>query len=266
MTSRLLLAGAGTGALAAGLLAGHALPALASWRSLRCWALPGLAGIGDPNHVALTFDDGPDPMSTPAFLDALDELGWKATFFLLGSMVRRAPALTAEIAARGHEIGVHGDEHLSHLHLTPAAIRADLARALDSIYDSTSAGSGSTGSGSASGSASGSGVGVSPIWFRPPYGALSAGSLTSARRLGLRTVLWTTWGRDWRSCATPATVAADVVGGLLPGATVLLHDSDCTSAPESWRATLGALPMLAAAFEERGLKVGPLGDHGLHKA
>lgn len=254
MTSRLLVVGAGTGAVAAGVALGHALPAVASWRSLRCWAMPRLAGIGDPNHVALTFDDGPDPMSTPAFLDALDDLGWKATFFLLGANVRRTPSLTAEIAARGHEIGVHGDEHLSHLHLTPAAIRADLSRAMASIWDSTA------------GIAARAGAGVTPVWFRPPYGALSAGSLTSARRLGLRPVLWTTWGRDWRSCASPATVADDVVRGLRPGATVLLHDSDCTSAPESWRATLGALPMLASAFGERGLKVGPLGSHSLHGA
>jgi peptidoglycan/xylan/chitin deacetylase (PgdA/CDA1 family) len=92
---------------------------------------------------------------------------------------------------------------------------------------------------------------------------LSGGSLAAAHRLGLRTVLWTTWGRDWRAEATPETVVADVVDGLKPGATVLLHDSDCTSAPGSWKATLGALPGLAEVFARRRLVVGPLGDHGL---
>jgi peptidoglycan/xylan/chitin deacetylase (PgdA/CDA1 family) len=195
--------------------------------------------------VALTFDDGPDQLSTPAFLDQLDRLGWQATFFLLGAMVRQAPGLAAELAARGHELAVHGDEHRSHLHRSPAAIRDDVARARDSIAEA---------------------AGVTPRWFRPPYGALSAGSLTAAHQLGLRPVLWTTWGRDWRTEATPATVVADIAGGLLPGATVLLHDSDCTSAPESWRSTVGALAPLADLFSSRGLTVGPLGEHGLRAA
>lgn len=240
---RLVLAG--TGAVVAGAAVGQLLPAMASWRGLRCWAMPGLAGVGRVDHVALTFDDGPDPTSTPAFLDQLDRLGWRATFFLLGPMVRRSPSLAAELTARGHEIGVHGDEHRSHLHRTPSAIRDDMARARDCIADAT---------------------GVAPIWCRPPFGALSAGSLTAAHQLGLQTVLWTTWGRDWRAEATPSSVVADVKAGLRPGATVLLHDSDCTSAPESWRAALGALGPMAEMFADRGLSAGPLGEHGLRAA
>jgi len=236
---------AGSGALVAGAALGHLLPGVTSWRGLRCWALPTLSGIGTADHVALTFDDGPDPLSTPAILDQLDRLGWRATFFLLGSMVRAAPAMAEELRLRGHELGVHGDEHRSHLQRTPGALRDDMARAYDSIVEAT---------------------GVVPQWFRPPFGALSAGSLASAHHLGLRPVLWTTWGRDWRAEATPATVVADVADGLVPGATVLLHDSDCTSAPESWRSTLGALAPLAELFADRGLTVGPLSEHGLRAA
>jgi peptidoglycan/xylan/chitin deacetylase (PgdA/CDA1 family) len=221
------------------------VPAVTTWRTLRCRLLPGLAGVGQRQHVALTFDDGPDPASTPAFLDELDRLGWRATFFLLGSMVRRSPALAAELAARGHEIGVHGDTHFSHLRHSPVAIREDVARGRDIVARVT---------------------GTEPRWFRPPYGTLSAGSLTAAHRLGLQTVLWTTWGRDWRPEATAATVTAEVVESLVPGATILLHDSDCTSAPDSWRAALGSLPHLAEAFDQRGLVVGPLGDHGIGSA
>jgi peptidoglycan-N-acetylglucosamine deacetylase len=203
------LAAAG-GAAAAGAVLVHLLPAVTTWRELRCWATPALAGVGDAGHVALTFDDGPDPSSTPAILDELDRLGWRATFFLLGPMVRRSPSLAAELVSRGHEVGVHGDEHRSHLHRTPGAVRGDVTRARDSIVEAT---------------------GAESVWFRPPYGALSAGSLTAAHQLGLRPVLWTTWGRDWRAEATGSTVVADVAHGLRPGATVLLHDSDGTSAP-----------------------------------
>ncbi len=76
-------------------------------------------------------------------------------------------------------------------------------------------------------------------------------------------MLWTTWGRDWRGDATPKTVAAEVTRGLVPGATVLLHDSDCTSAPGAWRSALGALDDLAELFAARRLIVGPLCDHGV---
>jgi peptidoglycan/xylan/chitin deacetylase (PgdA/CDA1 family) len=241
--SHVFLAG-GTG-MVAGAAFAQFVPAVTTWRALRCRITPVLAGVGQQRHVALTFDDGPDLASTPAFLDELDRLGWRATFFLLGSMVSRAPGLAAELASRGHEIGVHGHEHFSHLSRFPLTIVEDLARGRDVVAAAT---------------------GADPHWFRPPYGTLSAGSLTAARRLGLQTVLWTTWGRDWREEATAATVAADVVDGLLPGATVLLHDSDCTSAPDSWRAALGALPRLAEVFNERDLIVGPLGEHGIGAA
>ena len=60
----------------------------------------------------------------------------------------------------------------------------------------------------------------------------------------------------------PATsVADDVLDGYVDGGTVLLHDSDCTSAPECWRATLDALPLLGQGLADRGLVVGPVGEH-----
>ena len=114
--------GGTAGRVAAGLAAGaaggvvvHLLPGVVAWRSMRCRLLPRLSGVGNPTHVALTFDDGPDPRSTPPILDALDNLGWRATFFCLGSQVRRAPGLTQELIQRGHEVAVHGDSHRSHL-------------------------------------------------------------------------------------------------------------------------------------------------------
>lgn len=231
-----LAAAAGAAVLAQG------APALTAVGPLRRRVAPALAGIGTPGHVALTFDDGPDPASTPRFLAALDELGWRATFFMLGAMVRCAPGLAAEVAAAGHEVAVHGDVHRSELWRTPAALRDDLQRARDTVAEAT---------------------GRRPLWFRPPYGVVSGGGPAAARRAGLRLVLWTAWGRDWRAAATARSVAADVTAGLVPGATVLLHDSDCTSAPGAWRSALGALPLLAEGMAERGWEVGPLADHGL---
>ena len=233
---RLVIAGS------AGSVAVHALPGLSNVDIIRRGLMPALSGVGSPGHVALTFDDGPQSDSTPRFLEALDRLGWHATFFMLGCMVDRAPALAAEVAAAGHEIAVHGYEHRSQLLRSPRAVADDLARAVDKISSVTDR---------------------QPVWFRPPYGSLSAAGVMAARRHRLRAVLWTTWGRDWRAEATPWSVVDDVARHLKPGATVLLHDSDCTSAPGAWRSALGAMNNLAELFVARGLTVGTLCEHGL---
>jgi hypothetical protein len=87
--------------------------------------------------------------------------------------------------------------------------------------------------------------------------------LVAARRLDLTPVLWTAWGRDWTARATPLTVLDTVAPDLRGGATVLLHDCDCTSTPGAWRSALGALPELAARCYDAGLRVGTLAEHGI---
>jgi peptidoglycan/xylan/chitin deacetylase (PgdA/CDA1 family) len=206
------------------------------------WWPSRLAGAGDPGHVALTFDDGPDPDSTPAFLTTLDSLQVTATFFLLGRMLTASPGLGRDLVAAGHEIAVHGWSHRCLVARGPRGTYDDLARAYDVISDIT---------------------GVRPRWYRPPYGVLTVWALSAARRLGLTPVLWTTWGADWTARATPASVLATVRRDLAGGGTILLHDSDCTSAPDSWRATLGAVPPLVAGIRSAGLAIGPLREHGV---
>jgi peptidoglycan-N-acetylglucosamine deacetylase len=230
------------GLTTAGLAVAHAGPGLTAIGPLRRRLLPRLAGLGQPDHVALTFDDGPDPASTPAFLDLLAARQQHATFFMLGSMVARAPQLAAEIAAGGHEIAVHGWDHRYTILRTPWDVLDDLARAHDAVSAAT---------------------GQRPRYFRPPYGVLSSGAIMAARRLGLTPVLWSSWGKEWAPGATADSVSAAVAAHLTGGATVLLHDSDCTSPPGAAAAALGALPWLLDECSARGLAVGTLADHGL---
>jgi peptidoglycan/xylan/chitin deacetylase (PgdA/CDA1 family) len=164
---------------------------------------------------------------------------------MLGTMARRSPGLVAEVAAAGHELAVHGDEHRNMLRRLPGPAADDIRRCRDTLAEIT---------------------GVQPAWFRPPFGILSSGALRGAKRAGLATVLWTTWGRDWRKEATPESVTADVLRRYVAGGTILLHDSDCQSYPGSWRAALGALPRLADELATRRLEVGPVGEHGIRRA
>jgi peptidoglycan/xylan/chitin deacetylase (PgdA/CDA1 family) len=216
-------------------------PALTVLPRLRVRLFPRLAGLGDPDRVALTFDDGPNPASTPRFLDALAAGGVRATFFVLGSMLAQAPGLGRDLVAAGHEVAVHGWAHRNLLLRSPASTYDDLARTRALIADVT---------------------GLVPRFFRPPYGVLSASALLAARRLDLMPVLWTCWGRDWTRSATPQTVLDTVRSGLGGGGTVLLHDSDGSPAPYAWQSTLAALPRLLEDCAQRGLRVGPLSEHG----
>ncbi|MFK0025968.1 hypothetical protein [Streptomyces sp. NPDC090798] len=75
-------------------------------------------------------------------------------------------------------------------------------------------------------------------------------------------MLWTCWGEDWTARAIPESVHRTVTADLDGGGTILLHDSDCTSAPGAWRSALGALPRILDTCTERGYEVGPLCDHG----
>lgn len=219
----------------------HIGPAATWLPGLRRRRFPGLAGQGSPTHVALTFDDGPDSASTPRFLDVLDVLGVRATFFVLGENVVRHPDVARELVGRGHELAVHGWTHDRPWWPSPARDARELLRTVRVV---------------------GEVAGRAPHWYRPPYGILTSGRWAAARRAGLRPVLWTAWGKDWRHDATPASVRATVAADLRGGGTILLHDTDHASAPGSWRATLGALPDLVRDCREAGLTVGPLGEHG----
>jgi peptidoglycan/xylan/chitin deacetylase (PgdA/CDA1 family) len=230
---------------AATALAVHAVPLITTRARLRRRYLPSLAGIGASDHVALTFDDGPDPASTPAFLDELDRLGMRATFFMLGVNAAAHPGLAAEVADAGHEVAAHGHVHRSQLFQSPGQVRDDILRGMHAVAEAT---------------------GQAPRWFRPPFGTISTAGLVAAQRLGLRTVLWSAWGRDWTDDATPESVFAELSQDVGGGVTVLLHDSDCSSSPGSWRAGLGALAPLADHLAAAGLRAGPLSEHGVGTA
>ena len=243
MTSRTgrVTAGAGKGlAVAASSFAGvaaaaHLVPSIVSlgtWTRLR--VLPGgwcrWRGPDVP-AVALTFDDGPDPVTTPLVLDRLDQLGLRATFFSLGERVDAYPELVREVVRRGHRVGSHGYRHEHHLARSPRWVDADLAAGVAAL---------------------GRAAAIRPRWYRPPYGQSSGATLAAAKRHGVELVLWSAWGREW-AVGSAAAVTDNVVPALAGGAIVLLHDSDVSSPPGSAARALEALGPIAEALDRRGL-------------
>jgi peptidoglycan/xylan/chitin deacetylase (PgdA/CDA1 family) len=189
--------------------------------------------------VALTFDDGPHPEGTPAVLEILADADAKAMFFLVGEQVERRPELAAEIAARGHEVAVHGFRHRLQLRRSGSALASDVESAVSVIEDAARS---------------------RPRWHRPPYGVYSAAGLRAARQVGLKPLLWSRWGKDWRGLTTPARIAKRVIrggllsgGGLSAGDVILLHDADFYSARQSYRHTVEALPGILEELRSRKL-------------
>ncbi len=230
----------GAAALAvAGLEYVPAMVALGQWSPLR--VLPGelcrWRGPGSRPDVALTFDDGPDPDVTPEVLHSLDQMDLRATFFVLAERAAAYPALVAEIARRGHLLATHGDRHASHLLRSPGAVRRDMQRAQDVMTS----------------------LGHPPRWFRPPFGHATAATLTAARSMGWRTVLWSAWGREWSS-ADGGQVAGRVARRLGPGAVVLLHDSAAQGPPGMAGRVLEALPLIGLELQRRRLRAVTLDD------
>jgi peptidoglycan-N-acetylglucosamine deacetylase len=188
--------------------------------------LPGATG------VALTFDDGPHPVGTPAILELLARHRATATFFVVGEQVRKRPALVARVRAQGHQVALHGDRHRLQLRLGRATLLDDLRRGTAAIEDA---------------------VGERPRWHRPPYGIYSPSGLAAARAAGLEPLLWSRWGKDWRGLTTPAKIARRALRGLLPGDVILLHDADFYSSRGSHLRTARAVEIVLVELSRRKL-------------
>jgi peptidoglycan/xylan/chitin deacetylase (PgdA/CDA1 family) len=203
------------------------LQTLALWR-----ALPGRERIERPAAVALTFDDGPDPDSTPAVLDALDAAAARATFFVVVEQLRAHPELAREAVERGHEVGLHGLTHEPFETVGEEEIATGLAE-VERL------------------------CGARPRVCRPPYGRFTPATWEAARGAGLEPVYWSAWGEDWEPLA-PERIAELVIRDLEPGAIVLLHDSPRYAHRPTAHPTADAVPLIAAAARGAGLNLEPV--------
>jgi peptidoglycan/xylan/chitin deacetylase (PgdA/CDA1 family) len=184
--------------------------------------------------IALTFDDGPDPVYTPLLLDLLRRHRIKATFFVLGSKAERYPDLVARIHAEGHQIGVHNYTHWSNWLLTPRSVRRKQVERSSEIVERI--------------------IGVRPKYYRPPWGILNLFDLWLLRNYKI--VLWSVMPCDWSSRVGVARLERRMLKRLSDGDIVLLHDSGDTygadrDAPAHM---LAALERVVSQFSAKGLE------------
>ena len=196
------------------------------------WRAPRAAG----RRIALTFDDGPDPVFTPRVLDILAARGVRASFFLVGERAARAPATVRAIAAAGHEIGSHGWSHRSLWLCGPARTDAEIARARAILGELS---------------------GRAPALFRPPWGMVNAAMFRALRRHQQRCVFWSIQPEGLRPAPADVQVAR-VLRRAHPGAIVDLHDAEGTR--EAPARLCEALPAMIDGLAAAGYGFGTVGE------
>jgi peptidoglycan/xylan/chitin deacetylase (PgdA/CDA1 family) len=190
--------------------------------------------------VALTYDDGPDPLWTERLLVALREGGARATFFVITPSAIANPGLIEVMQADGHEVAFHCHRHVSHAQHSEPELAGDLATGLSEL----------------------SSLGSHPRAWRAPWGRETAVTRRLAAHHDLRLWGWNLDSHDWRGDSAGRMYGAILAqGGLRDGDVILMHDglgpgarrTDCAE-------TLALTRLLIADAEREGLALAPVSE------
>jgi peptidoglycan-N-acetylglucosamine deacetylase len=190
------------------------------------------ASSGARGDIAITIDDGPDPVVTPRVLAQLAQYRALATFFCVGERVERHAALALEIVRQGHRIENHSQRHRHNFSLLgPGGMRAEITRAQDGIARVT---------------------GSRPRFFRAPAGLRNPFLDPVLNSLELHLASWTRRGFDTINGNADA-VYRRLVGSLQGGDILLLHDGNAALGTTGTPVILDVLPPLLETLRARRL-------------
>lgn len=179
----------------------------------------------DGPYIAMTFDDGPSPETTPRLLDILKQRNIKATFFMIGQNAERNPAIVKRILAEGHEIGNHSWTHPQLSKLSDDRVTEEINKTQNAIKDAS---------------------GYTPVLMRPPYGAITARQKDwIEKQFGLNVIIWSVDPFDWKRPGA-SVIEERILAGARPGAIVLSHDIH--------KQTVDAMPATLDALAAKGFK------------
>ncbi len=194
---------------------------------------PTLIAPPRPGELALTFDDGPNPVWTPRLLDLLASHDVHATFFIVGGRAQAQPALVRQIVAAGHLIGNHSWSHPNLALSSARRIGEELSRTNQILTQ----------------------IAGAPIhYFRPPFGARRPDVLRIARRLGLIPVLWNAMTSDWKnpsadSIASRLTHKINSLARRGHAANIVLHDGSHSDPSANRAPSIAAAAQLIAHYQ-----------------
>lgn len=176
--------------------------------------------------IAITFDDGPDPVLTPRLLDLLKQRGIHATFFLVGKNAAAFPDVVRRIVEEGHEVGNHSWSHPLLTQLGPESVDSQLRRTHDAIVKA---------------------CGTAPLLYRPPYGAVRVSQRARIEKaFGYPAILWDVDPQDWQHPRSAQKVYDRIHSQTRPGSIILCHDIHET--------TVAAMPATLDDLTARGFR------------
>jgi peptidoglycan/xylan/chitin deacetylase (PgdA/CDA1 family) len=218
-------------------LANHLLLMLAGLWPRSHWLGPNWtrlpAAAVSRHEIALTIDDGPDPVVTPQVLDLLDRYEVRATFFCIGEKAARYPDLCRDIVRRGHAVENHSQHHR---HYFAMMNRSGFMRELQAAQATLTAITGQP-----------------PLFFRAPAGLRNPFLDPVLNKLDLRLASWSVRGFDTR-VNDAARINQKLLHDLRPGAILLLHDGNAARTPAGTPVILDVLPTVLTAANTAGLR------------
>ncbi len=187
-----------------------------------------LQGPGSRKKIALTFDDGPDAVYTPAVLDILKKYQVPATFFLIGKNVSRYPEITSRIVSEGHTVGNHSWSHPDFRELSFSEILEQEILPTYRIIKKI--------------------AGQEHLLLRPPYGAIADETIELLGQEDWKIINWSLDTFDWyENYNEPQTILDRVLDNIHPEAIILMH-----SGGGNRDNTLKALPLIIEALQAKG--------------
>lgn len=185
--------------------------------------------INGPNKkmVALTFDDGPDNVNTPAIIQTLKQYNVKGNFFFIGQKAKMYPDVVKEAYANGDLVLSHSYYHHDLSTETFSEINTDLKMTEDTLYSI---------------------IGKRPALLRPPYGATNETVVAAGKANGYKLILWSIDTLDW-SQQESAHIQQNVFDNVRNGDIILMHSN------EGKEESAKALPGIIAELKRRGFQI-----------
>lgn len=191
------------------------------------------------NEIALTIDDGPEPLVTRPVLEILDRYQVKVTFFHIGEHAMQHPELCREIIKGGHAIENHSQRHKLYFSLMGSnGMMREITNGQETLTRIT---------------------GIRPQFFRAPAGLRNPFLEPVLSRLGLRLTSWSVRAFDTKN-GNAEKVKNKLIAGLRPGAIILLHDGNAARTKADVPIILAVLPAILEAACEKGLHFVTLAD------
>jgi peptidoglycan/xylan/chitin deacetylase (PgdA/CDA1 family) len=168
----------------------------------------------------LSFDDGPNPVSTPFILKVLKQYNAKATFFCLGSEVEKYPDLYEQIISEGHTVGNHSYSHLNGCKTSFSTYKNDVEKASRVIQSKL---------------------------FRPPYGKITPKQYNYLKK-NFKIVLWDVMAYDFDLLLQPEQCVQNITNHAKYGSIVVLHDNE-----KAFLNIEKVLPEILKHYSEKGI-------------